>query len=104
MARYKKDIVAVVAERTNRNILRILSKSEPLRAVDIGNQLQALTGIRFKSTSTLTETLQRLESCGLIERKEHLYALTKKGKARWIVKLLDVLVKERIDSKHCFEE
>jgi len=97
MAREVKDFVATVAEKTNREILRVLYIYGDLRGADIGKKLEETARIRFKSTSTIAETMARLQEKDLIQRKDSLYSLTEKAKAKWIVKFLNLLVKEKID-------
>jgi len=89
--------MAVIAERANRNILRILFTFGPLRGAEIGKRLEEIARIRYKSTSSLTETLQRLGERGLIERENSLYFLSKLAREKWIIKFLNLLVKEKID-------
>ncbi len=97
MSRYPKDIVELVAERTHRHILRILFHKEGLNSAEIGRELTKLTSIKFKSTSSITEALQRLMKNGLIDKRETGYYLTRKSKERWIISFLNSLVKEKVD-------
>ena len=97
MVREEKDIVATVAEKTNRNVLRILHTHGTLTGAEIGRKLQEASKIRFKSTSTISETMARLQRKALVERKDSRYSLTDKSRAKWVVQFLNLLVKEKID-------
>lgn len=97
MSRYPKDIVELVAEKTHRHILRILFHNEGVTSAEMGRELVKLTGLRFKSTSSLTEALQRLMKSDLIHKRDTNYYLTRKSKEKWIIDLLNILVKERVD-------
>jgi len=97
MAREAKDFVATVAERTNRHVIRILHIYGELTGAAIGKKLEEMAKIRFKSTSTIAETMARLQEKGLVQRKNSLYSLTEKTKTKWIVKFLNLLVEEKID-------
>ena len=97
MPRYPKDLVELVAERTHRYILRILHNREGINSAEIGRELVRLTGLRFKSTSSLTEALQRLIKANLILKQDAKYYLTKKSRERWVIRFLNLLIKEKVD-------
>jgi len=97
MSRYKKDLVAFIAENVNRNILRVLLTEDPMIAADLGRALKASTGIKFKSTSSLAETLQRLVERGFVKRIGDIYHATKLGRKRWVTIFLNTLLDEKID-------
>jgi Mn-dependent DtxR family transcriptional regulator len=97
MTREAKDTVATIAERTNRHLIRILHLYGELNGAGIEKKLEETAKIRFKSTSTITETMGRLQSKGLVKRKDSSYSLTDKSKAKWVVKFLNILVEEKID-------
>lgn len=98
MPRPPKDIVELIAEITHRHVLRILYTEERMIGADIGRKLERFSGIRFKSTSSLSEALGRLEKEGMITKTDNIYALAEKSKKEWIVKFLNLLVKAKIDN------
>ena len=97
MTRESKDLPATVAERTNRHVIRILYHHGELSGAVIGKKLEEIARIRFKSTSTVAETMARLQAKGLVQREGSLYSLTEKSKAKWIIKFLNLLVQENVD-------
>lgn len=103
MVREEKDLAATVAEKTNRNVIRILHIHGQLTGAEIGRKLEDVSKIRFKSTSTVSETLARLQDKGLVERKDSKYSLTDKSRSKWVVHFLNILVKEKIDRGNIIE-
>jgi len=97
MTREAKDLVSTISEKTNRHIIRILHCSGPLRGSEIEKRLKETAKIRFKSTSTISETMARLQEKNLVQRKDSLYFLADKTKVKWVVKFLNLLVEEKID-------
>jgi len=97
MTREAKDFVATIAERTNRYIIRILHAYGELTGAEIGKKLEEIAKIRFKSTSTITETMVRMQAKGLVQRRGSLYSLTDRAKAKWVIDFLNLLIREKID-------